>query len=132
MNEPSRPDGRKYLEKMLKAKINRGRYRFRVSVPFDADNFGFEIPRYASIQEWESNINTVIEESVDISLTETDFQKLLDVLSYFEKYNDGSDYAHYIVERAAFEGSLREKHPALKQAYEKYQLLVNLTADGKL
>lgn len=127
MNEPSRPDGRKYLEKTLKAKINRGRYRFRVSVPVS-----FEIPRYASIQEWESNINTVIEESVDISLTETDFQKLLDVLSYFEKYNDGSDYAHYIVERAAFEGSLREKHPALKQAYEKYQLLVNLTADGKL
>ena len=127
MNEPSRPDGRKYLEKTLKAKINRGRYRFRVSVPVS-----FEIPRYASIQEWESNINTVIEESVDISLTETDFQKLLDVLSYFEKYNDGSDYAHYIVERAAFEGSLREKHPSLKQAYEKYQLLVNLTADGKL
>lgn len=126
MNDPSRPDGRKYLEKTLRAKINRGRYRYQTTIPVE-----FEILRYASVQEWESNINTITEESVDISLSERDFQKLLDVLSYFEKYNDGSDYTKQIREREAFERSLREKHPALKQAYEKYQLLVNLTADGK-
>lgn len=126
MNETSKSDGRQYLEKTLRARINRGRYRFQVTVPVS-----FEIPRYPSVQEWESNINTVTEESVDISLSERDFQKLLDVLSYFEKYNDGSDYTKQIREREAFERSLREKHPALKQAYEKYQLLVNLTADGK-
>lgn len=127
MSHSDRTNGRKYLENHLNACIGRGNKRFYTSVPFEYSKVDFRellpLDRY--------DANTFIEESVDISMRESDFQQLLDVLGYFQNSGNANFYQRDTQTRLAFERSLREKHPALKKAYDRYLTLVALVANVK-
>lgn len=128
MSEHDRTRGRKYLEKHLDAYVGRGNKRFYTTVPVEYSklDFGKILPS----DPYDATV--LVEESVDISMRESDFQRLLDVLGHFQQNgNDANYYRRDFEYRMTFERSLREKHPALKKAYDRYLTLVALVANGK-
>jgi hypothetical protein len=128
MSEQHRTIGRKYLEKYFDAYIGRGNKRFYSTVPAEFNKVDFK--ELYTVDPYDAK--TVVEESVDISMRENDFQRLLDVLGYFQQNgNDANYYSRDIQKRVDFERSLREKYPALKKAYERYRTLVAMVANGQ-
>jgi hypothetical protein len=114
MSEQHRTIGREYLEKYFDAYIGRGNKRFYSTVPAEFNKVDFK--ELYTVDPYDAK--TLIEESVDISMRENDFQRLLDVLGYFQQNgNDANYYSRDIQKRVDFERSLREKYPTLKKAY---------------
>jgi hypothetical protein len=126
MSEQDRTNGRKYLEKHLSAHIGRGNKRFYTTVPVD-----FRKVTYKEMPFDPYDATVLVEESVDISMRVSDFQRLLDVLGYFQNSGNADFYQRDLQQRLAFERALREKHPALKKVYERYRVLLDMVANGK-
>lgn len=126
MSEGERAKGRKCLTDYYNAHIGRGNKRFYSTTPFD---FNLLYSKGLDVDPYDSKVH--IEESVDISMRESDFQRLLDTLGYFEKYGNVDNHKREIESRAAFERSLREKNPGIKKAYERYRILLDMVAQGK-
>jgi hypothetical protein len=127
MSEQDRTNGRKYLEKHLNAHIGRGNKRFYTTVPSDFRKVTYK--EFLPLDPYDAQV--FVEESVDISMRESDFQRLLDVLGYFQNSGNADFYQRDLQSRLAFERALREKHPALKKAYDRYHTLVTMVANGK-
>jgi hypothetical protein len=129
MSEQHRTIGREYLEKYFDAYIGRGNKRFYSTVPAEFNKVDFK--ELYTVDPYDAK--TFIEESVDISMRENNFQRLLDVLGYFQQNgnNNASYYIKDIQNRLDFERLLREKYPALKKAYEHYRTLVAMVANGQ-
>ena len=126
MSDEQRKNGRDFLEKYFNAHVSRGKKKFHSVYPMDYWNTVSREP----LDDY-MNIKSHVEESVDISLREQDFERLLDVLGYFQNYNDLSRYYKELESKLAFERKLRNSNPALQKAYEKYTLLVSMVANGK-
>jgi len=127
MSERDRESGQKFLTTHFDAHIGRGAKRFRTMVPLEFDihqfNPGDQIDPY--------DRQVCIEESVDISLRESDYQRLLDLLGHWQEREFVGSYTKRFEQNLAFERSLREKHPGIKKAYERYRILLNIVAQGK-
>lgn len=130
MSEKDRTAGRKFLEKYLNAHISRGNRHFHTTIP----------PKYQSIDPYKffprvradpCDSMVYAEESVDISLHESDFQRLLDILGNYETYGHANYRTKDLEVRIAFERSLRGKHPGVKKAYDRYRILLDMVAQGQ-
>jgi hypothetical protein len=126
MSEDNRVKGKKYLTEYYNAHIGRGHKRFYSMPPTDFKSVSF---KDLYVDPHDSRV--YVEESVDISMRESDFQRLLDVLGYFQKYGNIDQHRRDIESRVTFERSLREKHPGLKKAYNRYRVLLDMVANGK-
>jgi hypothetical protein len=125
MSDQQRKHGLEFLEKYFNAHVSRGNRRFHTTYPINYyNNITEPFDDYMDIK-------MLTEESVDISLREQDFERLLDVLGYFQNHNNHSGYYQELETKLAFERQLRKNNPALQKAYEKYMLMVSLTANGK-
>jgi hypothetical protein len=130
MSEADRTQGRKYLTEHLNANIGRGNRRFQSIIPLEYHYMDFpDLNPGAVIDPY--NRQFFVEESVDISLRESDFQRLLDVLGYFQINGNANRRIKELESRVAFERTMREKHPGVKKAYDRYRILLDMVAEGK-
>lgn len=129
MSEKDRTEGHKYLTKHLNAYIGRGAKRFHTMIPAEFQDIQTQFQPYGSIDPYDRQVR--VEESVDISMRESDYQRLLDVLGYIQHHGNADFYKQDLEERVAFERSLRDKHPGIKKAYERYRILLEMVAQGK-
>lgn len=130
MSEKDRTAGRKFLEKYLNAHISRGNRRFHTTIPPEYQSMDpYKFFPGDRVDPYDSMV--YVEESVDVSLRESDFQRLLDVLGNFENNGDANYRTKDLEVRIAFERSLREKHPGVKKAYDRYRILLDMVAQGQ-
>jgi hypothetical protein len=129
MSETDRTQGRKYLTEHLNAYIGRGNRRFHSIIPLEYHHINLQALKGDVMDPY--NRQTFVEESVDISLRESDFQRLLDVLGYFQINGNANFRMKELESRVAFERTMREKHPGVKKAYERYRILLDMVAEGK-
>lgn len=132
MSEKERIAGREYLEKYFNAHIGRGSRRYHTAVPHEYRSMNpYEFFPGDRVDPHDSMV--YIEESVDVSMRESDFQRLLDYIGYLQDqgYSSRDRYNKDIEQRVAFERILREKHPGVKKAYERYRILLDMVAQGK-
>lgn len=127
MSEQQRDHGRKLLEEYFNAHISRGKRRFHTSHPPDYWNTISD----RHFDDFMSVNKISVEESFDISLREEDFERLLDLIGYFQAHNPNNGYYQELESKLAFERRLRKNNPALQKAYEKYKMLVDIVANGK-
>lgn len=71
------------------------------------------------------------EPSVDISMRASDYDRLLEVLADWDDGSAKKQYYLALSSRLAYERVLRNTHPALKNAYEKYEIMLDLLANGR-
>lgn len=126
MSEKDRVEGRKFLEKHFNAHIGRGRLRLQTMYPMD---YWLRVA-YRPIDPAQE-YHYQVEESVDVSMRESDFERLLDILGYFQTHNQHDRYFVDLERKLAFERQLREKHPGVKKAYERYRILLDLVSEGR-
>ena len=130
MSERDRESGQKFLTTHFDAHIGRGAKRFHTMVPLEFQ--GIDIHQFNPSDRVDPYDRQVcIEESVDISLRESDYQRLLDLLGHWQEREFVGSYTKRFEQNLAFERSLREKHPGIKKAYERYRILLNIVAQGK-
>lgn len=130
MSNEDRIKGKKFLQENYNAYVGRGKRQFYSTIPTEFKNVSYDdIFKDSRSDPFDSQVYT--EESVDISMREADFQRLLDLLGYFQKHGYVDRYSKDIEYRVAFERRLREKHPGLNKAYERYRLLLEMVANGK-
>jgi len=127
MSERDRESGRKFLTTHFDAHIGRGAKRFHTMVPLEFDIHQFNPSD--RIDPYDQQV--CIEESVDISLRESDYQRLLDLLGHWQDQKQFDSTTKRFEQKLAFERSLREKHPGIKKAYERYRILLDMVAQGK-
>jgi hypothetical protein len=125
MSEKDRIEGRKFLEKHFRAQVGKGRLRFNKIYPVEYWSLVSREPFTADSYRIE------YEESVDVSLRESDFERLLDILGYFRTHNQHDSYYRDLEQKLVFERKMREQHPALKKAYDRYRLLLTMVANGQ-
>ena len=130
MSERDREQGRDFLTKHFDAHIGRGAKRFHTMVPLEFQ--GIELDRFQPGERIDPYDRQVyIEESVDISLRESDYQRLMDLLGHWQERERIDTNTKRLEQKLAFERSLREKHPGIKKAYERYRILLDMVAQGK-
>ena len=130
MSERNREQGRKFLTTHFDAHVGRGAKRFHTMVPLEFQ--GIELDRFQPGQRIDPYDSQVyIEESVDISLRESDYQRLLDLLGHWQEREFVDSNTKRFEQNLAFERSLRKKHPGIKKAYERYRILLDMVAQGK-
>jgi len=130
MSERDREEGLDVLTKYFDAHIGRGAKRFHTMLLPEFQ--GIELDRFQPgdrIDPYDRQV--YVEESVDISLRENDFQRLLDLLGHWQEREWVDSRTKSLEQRVAFERSLREKHPGIKKAYERYRILLDMVAQGK-
>jgi hypothetical protein len=130
MGETDRTQGRKYLTEHLDAYIGRGNRRFHTMIPQEYHYMDFPNLKPTDIIDLYDR-HVCVEESVDISLRESDFQRLLDVLGYFQINGNANFRMKELESRVAFERTMRDRHPGVKKAYERYRILLDMVAEGK-
>lgn len=120
MNENRKKIGEKFLKESFGAMISSGRYRFQKSIPYQItlhnDLVDFEIHR---------------EPSVDISLSSDDYNRLIDMLGFFNDSNFAAQIDFYyreIIEQLQDEKRLRDQNPTLQKAYDQYQMILAMLA----
>jgi hypothetical protein len=125
MMERNRETGKNYLKDEFEAKIGKGLYKFHTIRPLN-----FNSLRYRDIDSpFRENIQ--VEESVDISLREDQYNRLIELLGYFKIQGMVDSYPSYLERRTREEQQLRNRHPALKKAFNNYQTLLRLVAEGR-
>lgn len=130
MSERDREQGQKFLTKHFDAHVGRGAKRFHTMVPLEFQDIELDHLRPGDrIDPYDRQV--CVEDSVDISLRESDYQRLLDLLGHWQEREWIDSRTKYLEQRIAFERSLREKHPAIKKAYERYRILLDMVAQGK-
>jgi hypothetical protein len=75
-------------------------------------------------------------ESYDIHLTRDDYERLIDYLGYESSAQPTFaprliTYEKELAKNRATERTLREAHPAVEMAYQKYRLLLDMISNGK-
>lgn len=131
MNERTQKKGLKILKSHYDAHVGRGAKRFHTMIPLEFQDI--ELNRFQPEDRIDPYDRQVyVEESVDISLREADYQRLLDVLVHWQERGFISLYSKHLERTLAFEQNLREKHPAVKNAYEQYQVLLKMVANGEI
>jgi hypothetical protein len=126
MSEDDRQRGESLLKEYFDARMSRGSMRFP--------------SRSWQLTSWdEVNCNPVsytVEHSYDIQLTRGGYENLMDYLGHCAtssstKHSGIDTYERELANKRAAERKLREDNPAVKKAYEKYRMLVDLVANGK-
>ena len=126
MNNQNKTQGLEYLKKHLHAQIGRGNRRFYNHVPFD-----YRAANARQVTDNAYNSHIYAEESVDISMRESDFDHLLEAMGHYRQNRTVDFYIRDQHEKLAFERKLRKKYPALEKAYERYRILLDMIAEGK-
>jgi hypothetical protein len=128
MSEQNRNNGKKFLKEYLHAETGRGKLRYQTAYPKD-----YWINVAYSPMEPDLDTYIRVEQSFDLSMREEDFDRLLEILGRFDTHQrlTADDYYRELESRLIFERQLRKQHPALKLAYDKYKLLVDMVANGK-
>lgn len=129
MTTENKDIGKKYLEDMG-AKIGRGAVKFHSMPIFEASYRPYETPM-------NSYVST--EYSVDISVREKDYERILDIIGYglsgnsTRQFTGGPDHSYYkdVVDRLDAEKAIRRQHPGIQKAYDKYRTLLSLVANGQ-
>ena len=130
MSERDRESGQKFLTTHFDAHVGRGAKRFHTMVPVEFQ--GIELDRFGPGDRVDPYDREVyVEESVDISLRESDYQRLLDLLGHWQEQERIDPNTKRLEHKLAFERSLRGKHPGIKKAYERYRILLDMVAQGK-
>ena len=130
MSERDRTEGYKFLTEYLNAYIGQGAKRFQTMVPLDYQDIDFDCFQKGEKVDF-SDRKIYTEESIDISLRESDYQRLLDILGYIQHHGNADFYHKDLESKIAFERSLREKYPGIKKAYKNYRVLLDMVAKGK-
>lgn len=129
MSDQNREKGHKFLTTHFDAHVGRGAKRFHTALSHEFQTMKSQYNPYGSIDPYDHQV--YIEESVDISLRESDFQRLLDLLGHCQEREFVDSHTKRLEQRIAFERSLRDKHPSIKKAYERYRILLDMVAQGK-
>lgn len=129
MSERDRENGHKFLTKHFDAYVGRGAKRFHTALSHEFQSMKSQFNPYVSIDPYDRQV--YVEESVDISLREADYQRLLDLLGHWQEREFVDSHTKQLEQRIAFERSLRDKHPGIKKAYERYRILLDMVAQGK-
>jgi hypothetical protein len=128
VSKTNREKGREFLEKKFSAKISRGKFMYSNVYPLDYWKFQAYKPTDISPEK----MQVIKEPSVDISMTEEDFNQLIDYIGYgFSTGLSVEGYYLDIASRLSNERTLRKNHPALEKAYQKYKLLLDMVREGK-
>jgi hypothetical protein len=127
MSKSDREYGQEFLKNFLRAHVGKGNRRFHTMIPVD---YIFKTAMWEKDSIIEDS-HLKVEESIDISLRESDYEKLLELLGHFNKNGNADYFVKNYMERASYERSLRKEHPAVQKAYERYQLLLSLVSNGK-
>lgn len=127
MSERDRQNGKQYLSKSLHAEIGRGKMRYQTMHSMD-----YWLKQAYKPTDPISDMHVQIESSVDISMRESDFDHLLEILGRFNTDERVTADSYYLEleSRLAYERKLRNANPALKLAYQKYKLMLDLVANG--
>lgn len=128
MSEQNRKQGKDFLSKNLHAEIGRGNRRYQTVHSMD-----YWIRQAYKPTDPLSDMHVQIESSVDISMRESDYDRLLEILGRFntDERVTADRYYSELESRLAYERKLRNNNPALKLAYEKYKIMLDLVANGK-
>lgn len=128
MSERDRSNGKNFLHKNLRAEIGRGKMRFQTVYSMD-----YWIRQAYKPTDPALDMHVHVEPSVDISMRESDFDRLLEILGRFNEDERVTADWYYksLEETLTFERNLRKNNPALNLAYEKYKVLLALVANGK-
>jgi hypothetical protein len=128
MSEQNRKKGKDFLSKTLHAEIGRGNRRYQTMHSMD-----YWIRQAYKPTDPLSDMHVQIESSVDISMRESDYDRLLEILGRFntDERVTADRYYSELESRLAYERKLRNNNPALKIAYEKYKIMLDLVANGK-
>ena len=129
MNKTDREKGRKFLEKRFSTKASRGKFMY--SKVYSLDYWTFQ--GYKPTEISPEKMQVIKEPSVDLSMTEEDFDQLTDFLGHFCS-RGFSTIDQYLIDRdnrLSNERTLRKNHPALEKAYQKYKLMLDMVRDGK-
>jgi hypothetical protein len=126
MSEDYRQQGESLLKEYFDARISRGSMRLP-SVSWRATGWD------------EVNCNRIshtVEQSHDIQLSRGDYERLMDYLGHCANtssttHSSIDTYEREFANKRAVERKMREDNPAVKKAYEKYRMLVDLVANGK-
>lgn len=129
MSSKDRENGHKFLTKHFDACIGRGAKRFHTVLSHEFQSMKSQFNPYGSVDPYDHQV--YVEESVDISLREADYQRLLDLLGHWQEREFVDLSAKQLDQNLAFERSLRDKHPGVKKAYERYRILLDMVAQGK-
>lgn len=125
-----RVQGREYLTKYLNARVSRGSRKIATILPIEFSSMKVsERQPFGSIDPFDRQV--YYEDSVDITMTESDFQRLLDALGYFSYKGNFDHYQKDLEMKVAFEKNMRETRPGVKKAYEKYRILLDMVTNGK-
>lgn len=128
MTQHNRDRGKNFLHKSLRADISRGRMRYQTMFSMD-----YWLKQAYKPADPLSDIHVQVEPSVDISMRESDYDRLLEILGRFDEDERVTANKYYfdLENRLTYERNLRKNNPALKLAYEKYRLMLDLVANGK-
>jgi hypothetical protein len=129
MSKPDRKNGQNFLIKHFDAHIGSGAKRFHTALSHEFQSMKSQFHPYGSVDPCDHQV--YVEESVDISLRESDYQRLLDLLGHLQQHEYTDSYAKHLDQKLAFERNLRDKHPGVKKAYERYRILLDMVAQGK-
>lgn len=131
MSSKDRENGHKFLTKHFDACIGHGAKRFHTALSHEFQSMKSQFNPYGSVDLYDHQV--YVEESVDISLREADYQRLLDLLGNCQEreFKFVDSHTKRLEQNLAFERSLRDKHPGIKKAYERYRILVDMVAQGK-
>jgi hypothetical protein len=129
VSSKDRENGHKFLTKHFDACIGHGAKRFHTALSHEFQSMKSQFNPYGSVDPCDHQV--YVEESVDISLRESDYQRLLDLLGHWQEREFVDSNTKRFEQNLAFERSLREKHPGIKKAYERYRILLDMVAQGK-
>jgi hypothetical protein len=122
-----REDGVHFLKNVLRAQIGRGSRKFREAVAEDhyLGKYNFMDQDLVLRSYYKTS------DSVDIYLQDHDFERLTDILGHFHKNSNINEYYQDIARRVDVERTLRTQYPALQKAYEKYEIVLRMVANGQ-
>jgi len=123
MAEFRRSAGEQFLTKTLRAQISEGNTRFHTM----ATHNYYEVD-FMSRDPYDHQV--IVEQSVEINMRRADYEKLLELMGYFEEHHNFEGFTRDMQENLAFERKMRELHPGLQKAYNKYRTLLELVANG--
>jgi hypothetical protein len=125
MTQKNQKAGRKFLTERLRAHIGSGARRFQTMC---TDYFWIRhnpAPRISA-----DPCQYIVEQSVDISLRPSDYERLLDILGHYDQFGNLNAYEQYRSTRLEYEKTLRKQYPAVQLAYDRYQTLLTMIANG--
>jgi hypothetical protein len=128
MSEAERKRGEHLLKNYFGAKMGRGgRKLYSSSLKQE----------YSPLDLW-TNTRYEVEESHDLHLTRADYERLTGFLGYDPEnkdyYSPGDKlhtYERDVSTALTAERKMREDHPSVQLAYEKYRFLLDMVANGK-